>query len=96
VTVSEHPLPGTLAEWLDAWQVAQSGNPWLKLGADINVVLPDRYRRGRWKAMAGRTFSRQSWPDPEAAKVGVYELLITLTPEQVHRLHAGTARTKWS
>jgi hypothetical protein len=57
-------------------------------------VYPHKGREGRWKASIGRTFSTQDWPDPESAKVAVYELVRTLSPEALARLHAGTARTK--
>jgi hypothetical protein len=84
-------VPATLPAWLAGWRVsARTGNPYLKLGEDFYAVFRDR-KRGGWTASVGRSFTNLTWPDPESAKAGLFDLVQSSTPERLAALHAGSA-----
>jgi hypothetical protein len=87
--MSEHPLPGSLAEWLPLWQPARTGNFYLRIGADMYVVYRD-HERGCWRASVGRHFLGMQWHDPDAAKVGLFHTVRGVSAATLAAWHAGT------
>jgi hypothetical protein len=87
-----HSIPESLGAWLAGWRASQrTGNPYLKVGADIYSVFPNK-RRGGWTASVGRTFVNVSWPDAESAKAGLYDIVREAGPERLAAMHAGEDR----
>jgi Transcriptional Coactivator p15 (PC4) len=83
-----HPIPASLAEWQAAWRTSQRGNPWMKLGTDGYVIFPAQGRPPGWVARVGRSIlDGYRWPDVEAAKVGLYDLVVGLSADQLAELH---------
>jgi hypothetical protein len=87
-----HDLPATLDDWLAGWK--PSRNPKreshvLRIDRDTYSIFPRRDGRG-WAAAVGRGFLSVTWPDAEAAKQGLYNVVRTLRPAELHALHVGT------
>ncbi len=83
-------VPETLEAWLQDWGIGKKkGNPYRIVGEDVYVVYR---RRDGWGASIGKTHSRHTWPDAEAAKVGLYEAIRRMTADQLARAHDGTLR----
>jgi len=88
--MAAHQIPETLDAWLQGWGIGKKkGNPYRLIGEDVYVVYR---RRDGWGASIGKTHSRKTWPDAEAAKVGLYQVLLRMNADQIERAHAGTLR----
>jgi hypothetical protein len=88
--VNTHPVPATLDEWRAGWRLARTGNHYAKFNEDTYAVFQSR-QGPTWSASIGRSFLTRTWLDPDAAVVGLFEYVSSLTPAALHALHAGTA-----
>jgi hypothetical protein len=83
-----YPIPLTFEAWLAGWRTAsRTGNPYLRLpNGDTFVIWPQTTPPG-FRGRVGRSVVDRRWPTVEAAKAGLYDLVVKLTPAELAALH---------
>lgn len=61
--------------WLTRrWKISGRGNQYMTLDNCNLTVFPSKYRQGQWSWSIDGTFSKGSFPTPEAAKLDLFEV----------------------
>ena len=88
MTPQTHQIPATISDWLAGWRVSARGNPYRREpNGDTYVLWRQEHAPGGWRARVGRTVIDKRWLDVDSAKAGLWELLGTLSPEELRTMH---------